>query len=93
VNSFGQNRASLEGRKIPGGVAQPGERQEILGKLSIPCVALLSLYSPKCGEGEFCEVRLCSKKSSESSSDQAPYLLYDGLRGRYLVEHSIGSRL
>ena len=35
----------------------------------------------------------CGKQSSESSSDQAPYLLDDGLRGRYLVEHSIGSRL
>jgi hypothetical protein len=47
VNSFGQNRVSLEGRKIPGGVAQPGDRQEILGKLSIPFVALLSFYSPE----------------------------------------------
>ena len=36
-------------------MAQPGDRQEILGKLSIPCVALLSLYSPECVEGEFCE--------------------------------------
>jgi hypothetical protein len=39
-----------------GGVAQPGDRQEILGKLSIPCVALLSLYSPNCVEGLFSEV-------------------------------------
>jgi hypothetical protein len=37
-------------------VAQPGDRQEILGKLSIPCVALLSLYSPNCVEGKFSEV-------------------------------------
>src|SRR5215211_7934781 len=44
------NRASLEGLKIPGGVAQPGGRQEILGKLSIPFVALLSLYPPNCVE-------------------------------------------
>jgi hypothetical protein len=28
-----------------------------------------------------------------SVASQAPYLLYDGLRGRYLVEHTIGSRL
>ena len=34
-------------------MAQPGDRQEILGKLSIPCVALLLLYSPNCVEGEF----------------------------------------
>jgi hypothetical protein len=47
------NRASLEGRKIPGGEAQPGDRQEILGKLSIPFVALLSLYSPNCVEKLF----------------------------------------
>ena len=40
------NSASLEEWKIPGGVAQPGDRQEILGKVSIPFVALLSLYSP-----------------------------------------------
>jgi hypothetical protein len=54
-----QNRVSLlEGRKIPGSVAQPGDRQEILGKLSIPCVALLSLYSPNCVEGKFSEVEL-----------------------------------
>jgi hypothetical protein len=52
VNSLGQNRVSLEGRKIPGGVAQAGDRQEILGKLSIPCVALLSLYSTECVEGD-----------------------------------------
>jgi hypothetical protein len=57
-NSLGQNRPSLEGRKVPGGVAQPGGRQEILGKLLIPCVALLSLYSPNCVEGGFSEVGL-----------------------------------
>jgi hypothetical protein len=51
------NRVSLEGQKILGGVAQPGGRQEILGKLSIPCVALLSLYSPECVEDKFSEVR------------------------------------
>jgi hypothetical protein len=34
-------------------VAQAGDRQEILGKLSIPCVALLSLYSPECVEKLF----------------------------------------
>jgi hypothetical protein len=39
-------------------VAQPGDRQEILGKLSIPCVAFLLLYSPECVEGEFSEVRI-----------------------------------
>jgi hypothetical protein len=55
---LGQNRVSLEGRKIPGGVAQPGDRQEILSKLSILFVALLSLYSPKCVEGKFRELRL-----------------------------------
>jgi hypothetical protein len=57
VNSLGQNGVSLEGRKIPGGVAQPGDRQEIVGKLSIPYVALLLLYSPNCVEGKFCELR------------------------------------
>jgi hypothetical protein len=39
-------------------VAQAGDRQEILGKLSIPCAALLSLYSPEGVEGEFSEVRM-----------------------------------
>jgi hypothetical protein len=29
---LGQNRASLEEREVPGGVTQPGGRQEILGK-------------------------------------------------------------
>ena len=52
MNPLGHmNRASLEGRKVPGGVAQPGGRQEeILGKLSIPFVTLLSLYPPNCVE-------------------------------------------
>jgi hypothetical protein len=49
-------RSALEGRKVPSGVTQPGGRQEILGKLSILFVALLSLYSPECVEGEFSEV-------------------------------------
>jgi hypothetical protein len=79
------NRASLEGRKIPGGVAQPGGRQEILGKLSIPFVALLSLYSPNCVEGMFSEVRpgAHSNEDEKETTNPGSFLAAELLRTRH----------
>ena len=54
-------------------MAQPGERQEILGKLSIACVALLSLYSPNCLEEEFCELPIYGVLRSSSALDDSRY--------------------
>jgi hypothetical protein len=70
-------RSALEGRKVPSGVTQPGGRQEILGKLSILFVALLSLYSPECVEGEFWELPIDGvlRSSHTSGSRKLPHPL------------------